>query len=60
MAEETTNNLVTMVTLNAAKQTLRAAMKQKLKHVSHDSIVSQSTEPYPLVTTYECPSAKHP
>jgi 5-formyltetrahydrofolate cyclo-ligase len=33
----------TMASLNAAKQHLRAAMKQKLKALSHDSIVSQST-----------------
>ncbi len=33
----------TMASLNAAKHQLRAAMKHKLRAVSHDSIVSQST-----------------
>jgi hypothetical protein len=32
-----------MASLNAAKQHLRAAMKVKLKVVSQDSILSQST-----------------
>jgi hypothetical protein len=44
---DTTGDEDTMATLNAAKQQLRAAMKHKLKAVSHDSIVSQSMAPQP-------------
>ena len=35
----------TMAALNVAKRHLRAVMKQKLKAVPQDSIVSQSTIP---------------
>ena len=43
MADSAGDELVDMSSLNAAKQQLRAAIKQKLKTVSHDSIVAQST-----------------
>jgi 5-formyltetrahydrofolate cyclo-ligase len=43
MADIATNEQVEMASLNVAKQQLRSAMKQKLNAVSHDSIVSQST-----------------
>lgn len=50
MADSKGDEPVDMASLNAAKHQLRAAIKQKLKTVSHDMIVAQSTisDPEPI------------
>ncbi|KAL2024537.1 hypothetical protein VTK56DRAFT_7580 [Thermocarpiscus australiensis] len=53
MSDGTVGQQSAMAPLNAAKQQLRAAMKRKLRAVSHDSIVSQSLTVFNTLRTFK-------